>query len=284
MTHSLTRPLHDPVVIVVGHGSDTDPAAAGATVAVAAEIARRGRFRAAAAVIKGQPALSEVLAALPPGRKALLVPHLAGDGRFAAERIPAVVAAHGRHLADIRVLPALGGSPVVTAHVEALLGHVADTADTPPDLLVVAHGAASATAGDRAAEHLAHALGGATVCRSAHTVFLEHAPRLAEWRRLPLGGSVVACVMLAARGRHARLDVPSAFGLPAGTPLVTPSGEAVGPFLVDGRRLWLHAPLADPLLMADAAEMAAVGALTPAEAHPTGRTLDHSQGVLAATA
>ncbi|WP_343863358.1 hypothetical protein, partial [Caenispirillum bisanense] len=270
-----------------GPGPPPPPAGPPAAAAAAAEIARRGRFRAAAAVIKGEPALPAVLAALPPGRRVVLVPHLAGDGRFAADLIPALAAAHGGHLGEVRVLPALGGSAVIPAHVEALLGHVAETVDAPPDLLVVAHGAASATAGDRAAEHLAHAVGGSAVCRSAHTVFLEHAPRLTDWRRLPLGRDVVACVMLAARGRHARLDVPPAFGLPAGTPLVTPAGEAVGPFVVDGRRLWLHAPLADPRLMADAAELAAVGALgTPAttETHLAGRTLDHSQGALAATA
>lgn len=251
----------DPVVVLAGHGSARDPAAGAATIAAAAALARRGCFHAVGALVKGEPSLAQALRTIAPDRRVLVVPHFAGDGVFATRLIPQIVAEHGRHLENVRILPSLGGSPVVTHHVEALLAHVADAVAEVPDLLVIGHGSAMAAAGDRSADELAQMLGGSAVCRSAHTIFIEHAPVLADWRRLPLGRDIVVCVMLAARGRHAREDVPPAFGLPIGTPLIGPAGEAVGPFVVGGRRLWLYAPLADTQRMADAAEAAVRGAL-----------------------
>lgn len=276
-------PNRDPVLILVGHGSKTDADAAYPTVAAAARVARRGRFRAIAAQVKGEPGLGTVLEGIPADQPALVLPHFAGDGVFATRFIPEIVARHGGHLKDVRVLPALGGSPAVVEHVHALLGHVADASRTLPDLLVLAHGSDTSAAGDRAAEEVAYALGGSAVCRSAHTLFLEHAPRLGDWRRLPLGRDVVVCIMLAARGRHARNDVPEAFGLPPGSPLIGSSGEAIGPIVAAGRRLWLHAVLSDARVMADAAEDAAGRALAAREeTRLAARALDHNQGALAA--
>lgn len=255
-----------PVLVIAGHGSATDSAAGTTTVAAAAALARRGRFAAIGALVKGEPSLAEALAAIAPDRKVMVLPHFAGDGVFATRLIPQIVAEHGAHLEDVRVLPALGGSPVVARHVEDLLAHVAaETTGEPPDLLVLGHGSPEPKAGDRTAEDLAQSLGGSAVCRSAHTLFLEHAPRLTDWTRLPLGRDVVICPLLACRGTHARRDVPVAFGLAEGTPLIGPHGEAVGPFAIGGRRVWLYAPLADAIRMAEAAEAAALAALGAAD-------------------
>lgn len=280
----MDTPSSDPVLVLVGHGSATDPAAAAGTVAAAAWIARRRRVSVVAATVKGEPSLGGVLRSLAPEKRVVVLPHFAGDGVFARRFIPDIVRTHGAHLHDVRVTPALGGAQAVVRHVETLLGHVADTLADVPDLLVVAHGSTASAAGDRAAEDLALALGGGPACGAAHTVFLEHEPALTHWRRLPLGRDVLVCVMLAARGRHARMDVPAAFNLPLDAPLVGTHGEAVGPLVIDGRRLWLHAPLADPRLMADAAEALAAEALRTPEPHLLSRALDHSQGPLAATA
>lgn len=254
-----------PVLVLAGHGSATDPTAGATTLAAAAALARRARFPAVGALVKGEPSLAKALAAIAPDRKVMVLPHFAGDGVFATRLIPRIVAEHGRHLEDVQVLPALGGSPVVARHVAELLGHVAAAVAEAPDLLVLGHGSPEPRGGDRAAEELAQSLGGSTVCRSAHTLFLEHAPRLTDWTRLPLGRDVVVCPLLACRGTHARRDVPAAFGLAEGTPLIGPHGEAVGPFPIAGRRVWLYAPLADAQRMAEAAEAAALTALGAAD-------------------
>lgn len=261
-------PPPDAVLVIAGHGSVHDPAAGAPTLGIAAAVARRRLFPAVGALVKGEPSLADALRRLGPDRRVLVVPHFAGEGVFATRLIPALCAEHGRHIEDLRILPALGGSERVTRHVESLLGHVADAVADVPDLLVIGHGSPAAAEGDRSADELAQHLGGGPVCRSAHTVFLEHAPRLTDWTRLPLGRDVVVCVLLASRGTHARQDVPAAFGLPLGTPLIGPAGEALGPFVVGGRRLWLYAPLADTRRMAEAAEAAALTALrqTPAQA------------------
>lgn len=79
------------------------------------------------------------------------------------------------------------------------------------------------------------------------------------------------------------MDVPDALGLPRNCALSGPDGEALGPMIVAGRRVWLHTPLTDARLMADAAVDAAEAA-TPHLPQPGAQILDHNQGGLAATA
>ncbi|EKV27598.1 hypothetical protein C882_1444 [Caenispirillum salinarum AK4] len=276
-----------PILVIVGHGSPRDAAAGLATVATALTVARGGRYRAVPALMKGEPALPRVLQSLPPGSRAYVLPHFGGAGVFATRHIPEVVAESSSHLAEARVLPALGESPRIIERTNALLREVGRQADAPADLLVVGHG--SSAGGDAAAEALAFGLGGADHCGAAHAVFLERAPLLTDaLNRLPLGREVLVSVLLAARGRHACLDVPDALGLPRNSALSGPDGEALGPVVMGDRRLWLHAPLTDARLMADAATAAADAALVengPAPvSHPATRALDHNQGGLAATA
>lgn len=182
-------------------------------MATALTVAQRGGYRALPAMMKGEPALSRVLQELPAGSRAFILPHFAGDGAFASHHIPAVVARVSGHLAEARVLPALGGSARLVDRTDALLAEVARHSNAPADLLVVGHG--SSPAGDASAEALAHALGGSCHCGAAHTVFLERAPSLTDaLDRLPLARDVLISVFLAARGRHACVDVPDALGLP----------------------------------------------------------------------
>lgn len=271
-----------PILVICGHGSARDSAAGLSTVATALAVARQGRFRALPAMMKGEPNLFRVLQSLPEGARAYVLPHFAGDGVFASEHIPATVAAASGHLAEARVLPALGGSARVIERTASLLAEIGRAAGTPADLLVVGHG--SSAGGDASAEALACGLGGSLHCGAAHAVFLERAPLLTDaLERLPLGRDVLVSVLLAARGRHACLDVPDALGLPRNSALSGADGEALGPMTLAGRRVWLHAPLADARLMADAAIDAAEGA--PAHVpHRAAQALDHNQGGLAATA
>jgi sirohydrochlorin cobaltochelatase len=285
---NLPRAVADrPVLVIVGHGSPHTAESGHATIATAVSIARQGRYRAVPALMKGEPSLPRVLHSLPEGSRVFVVPHFAGDGVFATDHIPTAVAAASSHLAEARVLPALGGSRRVIGRTAALLTGLTDSTGGIPDLLVVGHG--SSAGGDTSAEAMAFALGGSLHCGAAHAAFLERAPTLAEaLDRLPLGPDVLMSVLLAARGKHACKDVPDALGLPHGSPLSGPDGSPRGPIAVGGRRLWLHAPLTDIRLMTDAAvelaEQVRLQGDGAAMSHPVARPLDHNQGGFAATA
>ncbi len=222
----------DEIIVVVGHGSHRDPDAGVATAVLAAGLCQRG-IPARHAFLKQAPELDTVLSELAEGTPVLLVPHFAGDGSFSTHVIPDIVARFRSRLGSVRIMPALGTTPLLAPH----LRQMADSLSA--DLLLVAHGS---KVGDAAAEQAAQQTKG-------RVVYLERDPRLEHWADLPLGPRVLVAVLLAARGRHACEDVPSQFGIVPYSPLITADNGPVGPFSCGGRQVWLYTPLADQALM-----------------------------------
>lgn len=197
-------------LLLVGHGSRTEPQATKALTKLAADLRGDNLFAGVeAAFLAGGRPLADALAALPRG-PVFVVPHFMSDGYFVSEKIPAELGLHEKE-------PGAGGKPIrycrppalhpafpalVQRECEAALA-AAGERPTEVDLLLVAHGSERNAA---SANHAAWVAGGLTGFRNIRTAFLEQAPRFAEALRSRAGPTLVAG-LFAADGFHAEADV-----------------------------------------------------------------------------
>lgn len=201
-------------VIVAAHGPDrgsADPTRhlAGMLAETLARRAGQGVLQVRPAFLRGTgpDLLPDVLAALPAGRPVTVLPHFAADGTFTRSIIPARIREAGSHL-TVTALPPLGTAPAIHDLLATAL-----RAQPGSDLLLIGHGSTDQNSPSPLTA-LAESLRAAGHTRRAAAVFLEHAPRLQDWRALGLGPDIVIAGLFAGYGRHVRQDLPAAFGLP----------------------------------------------------------------------
>jgi sirohydrochlorin cobaltochelatase len=249
----------DAALVIVGHGSASNPAGRRVTETHVEALAGRDLFAAVrAAFVKEAPTLAEVLAET---RAAVVyvVPYLAYDGYIARTVIPRQAGLSGpvteRDGRRILLCAPVGSHPLIAEAVAGRIDRVmaADgLAATDTDVLLIAHGSERSDAGLRATAELGERLAGLGVACAIHAVFLEQAPRVSDWAAVTGAANVITVPLLMADGQHGAEDVPALLGLEGVMGDGDGADAAAGPYPAAGRRLWLCPPMGAEAVVVEA--------------------------------
>lgn len=211
-------------LLIVGHGSTTNPDSSAPSLAQAAAIRGRGVFREVACCFwKEEASLRDALLLFddPEIREVYVVPNFISEGYFTQTVIPRELELEGRLTTrpDGQVwkyCEPVGNHPGVT---DLLLQRAREIAPGVPEaettLLIVGHGTAlndsSALAAKREVEKIS-ALG---AYASVQNAYMEEPPLISEWARLTTTPNVVVVPFFISDGLHSYQDIPVLLGIEA---------------------------------------------------------------------
>ena len=248
----------DAALVVVGHGSARNPRSSRATLDHVEEIRRRGLFAEVhAAFWKEKPFLDAVLDGVSAPR-IFVVPNLACKGYITGEVIPQAMGLTGplteRRGQRIYLADPVGTHPLIAATIaeraSALIAAGGlDASDTC--VLLIGHGSARNRQSSIQTQAVADALGLAVATRTA---FLEHPPRIEDWRRDIDAGAVIAVPFMISNGLHGAEDIPALLGIepaPGDLERMAADGTPAGPYAIGGRKLWYCRAVGSEPVVAD---------------------------------
>jgi sirohydrochlorin cobaltochelatase len=251
----------DAALLIVGHGSTVNPDSSVPTLAHAAEIRRREIFAdVACAFWKEEPSLRDAIFLFDPGfiREVYVVPNFISEGYFTQTVIPRELELNGRKTTRSngqvwKYCEPVGNHPMMT---ELLLQRAREVApgisESETTLLIVAHGTDlnenSAVAAKREAERI-RSIG---CYAEVLNVYMEEAPRVAEWRKLTSTTNVVVVPFFISDGLHSYEDIPVLLGI-AGEQSSIDRGKVFrsNPYKIDNRRLFYASSIGTELRLAD---------------------------------
>jgi sirohydrochlorin cobaltochelatase len=247
----------DAALLIVGHGSTVNPDSSTPTLAHAAEIRRREIFaEVGCAFWKEEPSLRDALFLFPDADAVYVVPNFISEGYFTQTVIPRELELDGRVTRRAngqlwKYCDPVGSDPLMTDLLLKRAGEIApDIEPGQTSLLIVAHGTDlndnSAVAAKREVEKIRATGRYAEVLN----VYMEEAPRVADWRELTRARNVVVVPFFIADGLHSYDDIPQLLGI-AGERAGSGRGDSDGsdareifrrnPYQIDGRSLF-YAP------------------------------------------
>jgi sirohydrochlorin cobaltochelatase len=214
----------DAALVVLGHGTELNAAAAAPVFQHAAELRRRNIFaEVREAFWKQEPQIKAVLAGIP-ARRIFIAPVFISEGWFAGEVIP-------------RELGFSDNSRLKTQNSELFYCRPAGSHDSmagvilsrarevvakfpfprPPKprditLFIAGHGTGKNENSRRAVERQAELIRAMDLYAEVHAIFLEESPRIADYQALARTKNVVVVPFFISDGLHTREDIPVLLG------------------------------------------------------------------------
>ncbi|MEO5373235.1 MAG: hypothetical protein H7840_03025 [Alphaproteobacteria bacterium] len=233
--------LRRAALLLVGHGSSRNSVSSLPTHRLAEEVRRRGLFAEVRECFwKEAPHIRDVMAEVT-APEVYVVPNFVGEGYFTREVIPRELALAGAGDGRVHYTPPVGAHPRMAGIIRRRVAAVVEKAGVDAAracLLLVGHGSRRPGGSADTALALAATLRRDTRFAEVRVAFLEQEPEVADWRRLTSAPMVVVMPLLVAEGLHGALDLPPLFGLAPDALAGAGDAPAVGPSLVDGRRVW----------------------------------------------
>jgi sirohydrochlorin cobaltochelatase len=210
----------DAALLIVGHGSTVNPDSSAPTLAHAAEIRRRKTFaQVECAFWKEEPSLRDALSIFPDAREVYVVPNFISEGYFTQTVIPRELELNGpvtkRTNGQLwKYCEPVGNHPMMTELLLQRASEIAQDVDlAQTSLLIVAHGTDlnenSAVAAKREVEKIRALVKYADVLN----VYMEEAPRVADWRSLTSAANVIVVPFFISDGLHSYEDIPELLGI-----------------------------------------------------------------------
>lgn len=244
----------DAHLILLAHGSER--AKSGATQARqhAATLRNRGIFaEVTAAFLRDDPHPRDVVANAR-SRDIYIVPFMASDGYSIETLIPVALGlsgeltekiSHGSRQRFHICRPIGTHEHLLEWQVNATAGFVNSLSmtETPVSIIVAAHGTDRHAGNHDRARDVVDALTRTGVAKRVDALFLDQEPSLEHWPVRVRSETVLVVPFFMSLGRHARHDVPAAFGFSGEDATSGLSDTAIaGPFRVDNHQVY-YGPL-----------------------------------------
>jgi len=246
--------FRDAHLILLAHGSERAASGAAQARQHADSLRTRGVFReVTAAFLRDDPHPRDVVAKAT-SKDIYIVPFMASDGYSIETLIPDALGLSG----ELTERVSSGNRqrfhicrPVGTheALLEWQVGAAAvfakrlATSEQPVSIVVAAHGTDRHAGNHDRARDVVDALKREDVATRVEALFLDQAPSLDDWSTYVATETVLVVPFFMSLGRHARYDVPAAFGFSGDDAAADLSDTSIaGPFLKDGHRIY-YGPL-----------------------------------------
>lgn len=257
------RNLGECAVLLASHGSPTADAENLPSQRLAERVRGLGLFaRVEHGFLEQAPDVREVLDDMS-DNCVFVVPVMACNGYIAQTKLPKRLGltgaiterlgANGRQ--QIVLTPPLGTEAGIAPLIFDLLQTAFETLKldaTGTTALIVGHGSARSCASKEQTEALVRAIEGLGFKPTIKSAFLEEPPKIEDWRDLTDSPTVLVMAVMISDGHHGTIDVPMALGIEAGPDFQVALSQGIaGPFQIDGRRIFMLAPLGEAPQLAD---------------------------------
>lgn len=205
-------------LVIVGHGSTTNPDSSEPTHLLADSIRERGIFDEVHCCFwKEEPSMREILHAVS-APEIYIVPNFISEGYFTRTIIPRELQLQGpittRDGKSLKYCDPVGSHPSMT---QVLLRQARKTAPNIPEreisLLVVGHGTKLDENSAKAAVHQASLLSGLGIYAEVLPSYMEEAPFVSDWASITKSAHVVVIPFFISDGLHSYQDIPVLLGI-----------------------------------------------------------------------
>jgi sirohydrochlorin cobaltochelatase len=245
-------------LIVVGHGSTTNPDSGAPTFAHADTIRQKGLFAdVVCAFWKEEPSLREVLRMIET-EEVYVVPHFISEGYFTQKVIPREMELTGtitrRDNKVIKYCEPVGNHPEMT---DLILKRASGAApEIPPEqtsLLIVGHGTGLNENSAVAVKTQVKKIRERQIYAQVDAAYMEEEPLVSQWPSLMHYPSVVVVPFFISDGLHSYEDIPVLLGIHRESMGAASRQEVFrrNPYLLQGRALYYASAIGTDPLMAE---------------------------------
>ena len=223
-------------VVLAAHGSLAEETSNDSLFELAQQVAASQIFSTVTpAFLNGLPSTSTVMSGLPAG-DLVVIPVMTSDGYYVQNILPTALAENSNFESfRIFVSPPLGLHPeiasLVADRVSVLMNLLQlDSAETT--IIVVGHGTRRNLDSSKSTEQLAARVQEHLPTANIRVAFIDQEPAMLQVIGEITTPHMLVVPFLIARGPHATVDVPAAFGLPTGPNIEFPLVDFVGNGLI----------------------------------------------------
>ena len=209
---------HNAALVIVGHGSSTNPDSSEPTHLLADAIRSQGIFDEVRCCFwKEEPSLREILHVIT-SRDVFIVPNFISEGYFTQTVIPRELELSGaitqREKMTIRYCQPVGNHPSMTS---VLLKKAAETAPGIPtdqtSLIIVGHGTKLNKQSALAVQKQADLISEMGIYAQVLPAYMEEAPLVSDWASITSQKDVVVIPFFISDGLHSYQDIPVLLGI-----------------------------------------------------------------------
>jgi sirohydrochlorin cobaltochelatase len=208
----------DTALILIGHGSTTNPDSSEPNHLLADAIRARGIFKEVhCGFWKEEPSMREILHTLS-SPKVYVVPNFISEGYFTQTVIPRELELEGtftrRNGMTVRYCEPVGNHPSMTSVLLKRAGEIAS--EIPPaetSLLIVGHGTNLNDNSAKAAKTQVAHLSALNLYAEVLPAYMEEAPLISDWDKMTSQENVVVLPFFISDGLHSYQDIPVLLGI-----------------------------------------------------------------------
>jgi len=245
-------------LVIVGHGSTTNPDSSEPNHRLADAIRERGIFdQVLCCFWKEEPSMREVMHSIS-SSEVYIVPNFISEGYFTQTVIPRELELEGpitrRNGMTIRYCEPVGNHPSMT---EVLLKRARETAPGVPtketSLLIVGHGTNLNDNSAKAAKTQARLLSELGLYAEVLPTYMEEAPLISDWAAMTTQQHVVVIPFFISDGLHSYQDIPVLLGIREEVGPAASQSEVFqsNPNHLQGKELYYGSAIGTDPMMAD---------------------------------
>ena len=245
-------------LLLVGHGSMTNPDSSVPTYAHLQEIRRRRCFAEAVACFwKEEPGMRQVYHMLD-CEEIYVVPNFISEGYFTRKVIPRELELEGpvtrRGRQVIKYCQPVGSHPGMTDVLLHRARTVApDVTESSSSLLIAGHGTDLNDQSARAVKRQVEKIRARTDYAAVLSCYMEEEPHVSSWAELTDSPNVIVVPMFISDGLHSYQDIPVMLGIEPEPPAAASRQKVFrrNPYRLRGRQLYYAGAIGTEPLMAD---------------------------------
>ena len=222
--------------VLAAHGSLAEENSNDALFELAHQVAASQIFSTVTpAFLNGQPNISHVMSSLPAG-DLVIIPVMTSDGYYLQNILPGKLAENANFESfRIFLTPPLGLHPEIASLVAdriAVLMQLMQLNSTETTIIIVGHGTRRNSDSSKSTQQLAARVREHLPAENIRVAFIDQDPSMMQVIGEITTAHMLVVPFLIARGPHATVDVPAAFGLPTGPDIEFPLVDLVGNGLI----------------------------------------------------
>ncbi len=253
--------LSNIAVVLAAHGSPVSSAHGTPTLALAKQLSNMKIFSSVSCgFLEQEPKIDAVINSLS-ATNVYIVPVFTCKGYIAGTKLPRAldltgavterIGPNGRM--QIHMTEPLGVNEKIPAVISKMFIAAMNRMDVSPEsatAIIVGHGSMQSRASFEQTSLIAGVMGNNEESLNVKSAFLEERPRVGDWQKIAPTGDVFVLPIMISDGHHGRRDIPKEIGIEPDIKFddAISSGVA-GPYEIDGRKVYMLAPLGETIEM-----------------------------------
>ena len=255
--------LSNIAIVLAAHGSPASGAHGTPTMSLAEQLSNMNIFSSVSCGFLEQEPKIDAVVNNTSASNVYIVPVMACKGYIAGTKLPRALDLTGavterigpKGRMQIHITEPLGANENISAVISKMFIAAMERMDVSPksaSAIIVGHGSMQSRASFEQTSLIAEAISNGEENLDVKAAFLEERPRISDWKKIAPTGDVFVLPIMISDGNHGRRDIPKEIGIEPDIKFddAVSSGVA-GPYEIDGRDVYMLAPLGETAEMSE---------------------------------